>query len=107
MGQLPDGIFSAGSHQNGTVGHRNTVFSDGQPTQFRGFTGDWVNTLRSLNVNQLRVLKFMNQDFPHNGSPKIDRITPAFTADKLDEGVARSMHNRVLRGWQSLFRWSP
>ena len=77
----------------GGYGVNFTVLSGGQPTQFQGFTGDWTNTLRSLNVNQLRVLEFMNQDFLHNGAPKIDWITPAFTADKLAEDRA---------GWQYL-----
>ena len=56
--------------------------------RFNGFTGNYSNTLRSLGVDALRVLEFMNQEFLTTngpGAPNDMQIwdTPSFASDKL------------------------
>ena len=56
--------------------------------QFTGFTGSYKNTLRSLGVDALRILEFMNQEFLTTngpGAPNDMKIwtTPTFTPEKV------------------------
>ncbi|MCL1875351.1 MAG: hypothetical protein FWF87_03730 [Synergistaceae bacterium] len=62
------------------------------------FPGDWTNTLRSLNVDNLRILQFMIEEFKTTGAGKGGARdlniwnSPSFSPDKVSQDEATWEH---------------